>query len=488
MTILFYSVSDRKNRLSKTLGTATSLTGTLREPVSLTDPEILIESATVPAYNYAYISDLGRYYFIVSVVAEQYSIYRLRMHVDVLMSYKGLKNGASSTGIYGLQALISRQQESLMYGLPETLNPVNAETDVVLASTISGTVPGWEGTADMFKATGTKLKKYRLMIPESWSGDYASNLPIATYITDIDGFAYLMKEIPKITSTFGSKTILDEIYEFSALPFEMSSLITVTGGYSIIPAGFTGTITLAATDGSTPLSWRRPALSSFAPHTSEWTMSISNPSTTYQFRRWAPYQKIAMRFRPFGKFELDPGVIFRGATTASTTFKVKVETDPLSGNASLFYGKSSADIYLGSANVLIKFPLSAQSYSMAKIASGALSLVGSIAATVATEGMAAPSIAAAAINATSSAIPSTSVTGGEQIIIDSQPYIEQYKKSSPDYPYTYRGLPVHAIDVIYELSGYTEVEKVNIEGSGFASILDSERTELENIMKGGFYA
>ena len=141
MTILFYSVSDRKNRLSKTLGTATSLTGTLREPVSLTDPEILIESATVPAYNYAYISDLGRYYFIVSVVAEQYSIYRLRMHVDVLMSYKGLKNGASSTGIYALNPYIEYQQAGMDY-TPETRYPVTGTTEISVSSTATST--SWE--------------------------------------------------------------------------------------------------------------------------------------------------------------------------------------------------------------------------------------------------------------------------------------------------------------------------------------------------------
>ena len=41
---------------------------------------------------------------------------------------------------------------------------------------------------------------------------------------------------------------------------------------------------------------------------------------------------------------------------------------------------------------------------------------------------------------------------------------------------------------MHELTGYVEVERVNIEGTGFGSMLDSERTELENIMKGGFYA
>lgn len=487
MTIKFYSVSDRKNKLSKTLGTSTDITGTLREPVSLTDPEILIESVTVPTYNYAYISDLGRYYFIRSVVAEQYHIYRLRLHVDVLMSYKGTQNGGSSTGIYGLTPLVSRQEGSPFEELPETYLPVASDTNVVLSSTLSGTAPSWEGSSSLWKTTGTKLKKYRLMIPEGWTNDYASQLPIATYLTDIDGFAYLMKELTKVTTNIGGKTILDEIFELSALPFELSSTVSVSGGYVITPLALSGTITLAATDGSTPLSWARPSFTSLGLHTSTWTMSITNPSTYNEFLRWSPYQKIALRFRPFGKFELDPGVIFNGSTTASTTFKVKVETDPLSGNASLFYGKSSADIYLGSANVLQKIPLSASSYSFTKIASGALSVIGSIAATVATEGAAAPAIAASVVNAASAAIPNVSVTGGEQFIIDDKPYIEQHKKVSVDYPKDYLGLPFHARASIYSLTGFTQIDEVNIEGSGFSSMLDDERTELENIMKAGFY-
>lgn len=124
---------------------------------------------------------------------------------------------------------------------------------------------------------------------------------------------------------------------------------------------------------------------------------------------------------------------------------------------------------------------------MGKIASGALSLLASIAATVATEGAASPSIAAAAINAASAAIPNVSVTGGEQIIIDDKPVIEQYKKTSPEYPKSYHGLPCYMTKAMYELTGYVEVERVNIEGTGFGSMLDSERTELENIMKGGIY-
>lgn len=493
MTILFYSVSDRKNRLSKTLGTATSLTGTLREPVSLTDPEILIESATVPAYNYAYISDLGRYYFIESVVAEQYSIYRLRMHVDVLMSYKGLKNGASSTGIYSLNTLISRAESTLMQdGQVETRVPIYGKTDLNVGATVtSGST--WEGYDQMFKSTGSKLVKYVLAfngyVREYGVTEVPSPLPLAFLLFDQNGFSYLSNQIKNRSVTWSGHQITDAIYYMGVLPIEPIGC-TNLGQNNDSEANFNswGSISLPRTDGGISLPWRYPSSSALKVNSVTWTVTISTPSTVNPARNFAPYHKISLRFRPFGKFELDAGLIFNGVTTASTTFKIRADVDMITGNAALFYGKSSTDIYLGSANVMIKFPISSTSYSMAKVASGALSVIGSAIATVATQGAAAGALAASAINAVSSAIPSTAVTGGDQFIVDPAPVIESYRKTSPDFAVNYLGRPYNAIDYIYNLTGYIEVEKVNIEGTGFGTILDSERIELENILKGGFYA
>ena len=159
----------------------------------------------------------------------------------------------------------------------------------------------------------------------------------------------------------------------------------------------------------------------------------------------------------------------------------------ITGNAALYYGKSSANIYLGSANVMIKFPISSTSYSMSKIASGALSVIGSAIATVTSHGAAAGMLAGSLVNAVSSAIPNTAVTGGDQFIVDPAPVVESYRKTSPDFAVGYIGRPFNAIANIYSLSGYIECEKVHIEGDGFSGIFDSERAELESIMKAGIY-
>ena len=493
MTILFYSVSDRKSRLSKTLGTATSVTGTLREPCSLTDPEILIESATVPSWNYAYISDFGRYYFIESVVAAQNKLYKLKLHVDVLMSYKGVKNGASSTGIYGLTCYVDRAESTLMSDQAETYVPINATTTVDTSATATESGSSWEGYDLMFKSTGSKLVKYVLAfngyINQYGNTQVGGPLPLGFLLTDEYGFEYLCNIIQTKNFSLGGNTINESIFYLGVLPIEPTGLTNVgSNSDSEINLKGWGSTAIPLTWNGHSLPWRYPSSSALKVNSRTWTITVNTPSTVYLCRNYPPYHRMSLIFRPFGKFDIDPGLIFNGVTSATTTFKVRADVDMITGNAALFYGKSSANIYLGSANVLIKFPISASSYSATKVASGALAVVGSAVATVATEGAAVGSLVASSINAISASVPNTSVTGGDQFIVDPYPKVESYQKTSDDFAVGFRGRPYNAAAPIYTLTGYIQAGKVHIEGSGFTTILDSEREELISIMKGGFYA
>lgn len=486
MTITFYATGEKRNKLSKTLGTGTQLTGTMREPASLIDPVILIESATVPVWNYAYITEFGRYYFITEIVAEQYKMFRIAMHVDVLMSYKGLKNGASSTGIYGLKPYVTRW-EGADVELPETRIPVWSSTEMV-TSTVSVS-PTWEGSSNLYKGVpGTQgLLKYFLFINAKITNVYPPT-PLMSLFFDWNTFDIFTTHLRDTQTLLGGKPITDYIVSLGALPVEPAGLSSILGSTLTFDfPGFTESFTVPNRDPVEQCYYHSATATSLVPISAEWTLQISVPSLTNSARNFAPYHKLSLRFRPFGKFELDPGIIFRNVASTPTTFKVKVEVDPITGNAALYYGKSTANIYLGSANVAIKFPLSASSYSELKVASGALSLVGAVAATIATEGAAAGSIPAAAINAASSLIPNTSVTGGEQFIIDEYPVVESYRKISTDYAFDYLGKPYYAEDYVYNLSGYIEAGRVNIEGTGFSSLLDSERAELDRILKEGVY-
>ena len=88
MDIIFYNNKSENNRLIKTITQISTGTGTLRESCSMIDPSVLTAIADVSNINYAYIADFGRYYFIHKITVDRENLYRIDMHVDVLMSNK----------------------------------------------------------------------------------------------------------------------------------------------------------------------------------------------------------------------------------------------------------------------------------------------------------------------------------------------------------------------------------------------------------------
>ena len=86
MNIIFYNNESEDNRLIKTITQISTGSGTLREPCNMIDPSVLTAITDVSNINYAYIADFGRYYFIRKITVEREGVYRIDMHVDVLMS------------------------------------------------------------------------------------------------------------------------------------------------------------------------------------------------------------------------------------------------------------------------------------------------------------------------------------------------------------------------------------------------------------------
>lgn len=88
--ILLYQNISEKNRMNKDLNPPVTFTGDLKENSSIIDPIILLESPinVVCLYNYAYIAEFNRYYFINDMVTISNTLTQIYLHVDVLMSFK----------------------------------------------------------------------------------------------------------------------------------------------------------------------------------------------------------------------------------------------------------------------------------------------------------------------------------------------------------------------------------------------------------------
>lgn len=88
MTLNLYVNTSEKEKLDKSLSNKIELNGYLKKGSSVINPVITVEINNPSQYNYIYISEFHRYYFITDTVNVHNNIWELNMHVDVLSSFK----------------------------------------------------------------------------------------------------------------------------------------------------------------------------------------------------------------------------------------------------------------------------------------------------------------------------------------------------------------------------------------------------------------
>ena len=87
-TIQLGVVSDENIKVGKRFIASDSVTGVLRAGSSVVEPEIEVEGyAAFASYNFAYIAEFGRYYYIVDIIQEYDGLVIFKMKCDVLTTY-----------------------------------------------------------------------------------------------------------------------------------------------------------------------------------------------------------------------------------------------------------------------------------------------------------------------------------------------------------------------------------------------------------------
>ena len=109
ITIDLYNVSDDNEKIDKTLGTAKEFTSsTIKEQTDVTNITLRIQTTdNLSGYNYAYVSEYGRYYFIDKIETTPTGYWVLSCRCDVLMSFR--------TQLLELKGTVTRS-ESLFNG------------------------------------------------------------------------------------------------------------------------------------------------------------------------------------------------------------------------------------------------------------------------------------------------------------------------------------------------------------------------------------
>lgn len=89
MVITLYKNNSERNCVNKILTNPRILNGTLRQETSIKTPVITIAGdADTPFFNYAYIEEFLRYYFITDIKSIRNGVWEVSFLCDVLMSFK----------------------------------------------------------------------------------------------------------------------------------------------------------------------------------------------------------------------------------------------------------------------------------------------------------------------------------------------------------------------------------------------------------------
>ena len=116
MNIFFYTSSAEPNSFPKVLGEAIRYQGELRDECDILNPVLTIEGLNPDTtFNYCYIPDFKRYYFITESSGVRTGLIQFNLHVDVLQSW--------SKEILELEAIISRNEYDFNNHLEDTRVP-----------------------------------------------------------------------------------------------------------------------------------------------------------------------------------------------------------------------------------------------------------------------------------------------------------------------------------------------------------------------------
>ena len=87
MEIIFYNTASESNRIGKTLTNGHTLSGSFKTEIDIQNPIIQVNTNLLN-FNYCYIPDLNRYYFINKIEITRTNLFTVYLHIDVLETYK----------------------------------------------------------------------------------------------------------------------------------------------------------------------------------------------------------------------------------------------------------------------------------------------------------------------------------------------------------------------------------------------------------------
>ena len=303
-TIRLYNFNKKPNSTAVPVIAGTQYQCTMKTVSSLLSPVIDIAdtkgTGAIPLFNYAYISDFGRYYFIDDVSWSQ-GIWSLSMHVDVLASFK--------EDIENSRQYVIRSASSSNPYIPDTVYQTYIDTtgsysEEALANSVqryNSTTGNWENVSYFNRSVSNGAVCVGI-VSGAANGVTHYIMPVSTFQELLQkAFAVVPSDMTDVSSGLAN-AIFDPVQYitycrwFPVLPLSanLGTMVhTVNiGGYSI---------TFTAVDS---FCYLMTALG-----VEKYRFNIDLPlhpdAVTYPYTRLSPFSEYSLNFQPFGNIPLD---------------------------------------------------------------------------------------------------------------------------------------------------------------------------------------
>lgn len=147
MTIIFYKTLSKSNEINKVLQNGFTITGNFKTDTDIIKPIIKVLNTTdfnIFEYNYCYISELKRYYFIEDITILADKLFFISLSLDVLYTYKN--------AILSSVGNISRYSQNVQSSKKDTIEDY-IENEILLNNPFSET-----GTMVMTALNGQEVQ------------------------------------------------------------------------------------------------------------------------------------------------------------------------------------------------------------------------------------------------------------------------------------------------------------------------------------------
>ena len=488
MNVTFYTFVKRENSTAQPGAGVTSKTYDckLKEDTSIIEPSILIVKEAAQSYtdllsyNYAYIADFGRYYFVRNVISVSNVMVEFILEVDALASFK--------TEVGNANEYVLRSASSYDGDIVDNLYPTKGNTTLYL-SDFSASSEKFS-TADITYIIGilnnNSSPKFGAVQYYALTDTQLGNLMsfiLGSNPGQSDDFWEAMYQMFSAYSLFTPEAQdqilnsmvnpLQYIVESYALPYKPYDPNNVPVAQQLK----VGPIDLGYARQGTPL----PASST---QRLLFTGSLDLPEHPQKNDRGPylnldPFMKYWLYLGPFGLYPVDAVTVYN---THTITYDVSGD---LMGNITMVLYVDGNQIDILHANVKCNFPVGQVSMDVSRAASSALNIGGSVFRAMSGDPSSLVSGASGIVSAADAITPKARTQGAQGTFVNVFDNFNAYGEAHwvIDDDNTHRGRPLCKPVQISTLSGYILVSDPDIAISGTAE----ENEKIKSYMASGFY-